>query len=193
MRDTTPTNGPTHDQSHSATYYPAWYLALYDVWVLWFSSYWVFGCSISSYLLPQIPPTTQLTLMGIEREPLELARQRSQRPDARTVCADILDPLELNGARFDSVSMYYLLHCARAPVLEKCRIFERLRHVMTPDDVVHGATMLGKGYLRRGFFYNREDNAYDFENALRQNFKMVETRVVGSMLIFRAEKPKFAD
>jgi hypothetical protein len=39
-------------------------------------------------------------------------------------------------------------------------------------------------------FHNREDNAYEFEDALRRNFKKVETWVVGAIFIWRAEGPK---
>jgi hypothetical protein len=42
-------------------------------------------------------------------------------------------------------------------------------------------------------FHNKEDNAYEFEEALRKNFKKVETRVVGAVFIWIAEGPKFDD
>ena len=47
--------------------------------------------------------------------------------------------------------------------------------------------------LRRGVFLDREDNAYEFEEALRKNFKKVETRIVGPVFIWMAEGPKFDD
>ena len=119
------------------------------------------------------------------------------------IVADILHPLSLK-EKFDSVSMYYLLHCISASVRDKCNIFSHIRYNMTPDGVIHGATILGKGVaednwfakeIRRrctnwGIFCNQEDNAYEFEEALRKNFKKVETRVVGTIFLWRAEGPK---
>ena len=100
--------------------------------------------------------------------------------------------------------MYYLLHCIPATV-EKCRIFSTLKHNITANSVIHGTNILGKGVrrdnafaahvrhgvLKVGIFHNRDDNAYDREHALRQNFKEVERWVVGSTFVFKAEKPKF--
>jgi SAM-dependent methyltransferase len=151
----------------------------------------------------QIPHTTRLTLIDIEQEPLETAQRRSRRFDANLVIADILQPLSLN-EKFDSVSMYYLFHCISATMQEKCGVFSHIKYNMTADGVIHGANILGKGVaqdnwfgkwirafcLSRGLFHNGEDNAYEFEDALRRNFKKVETWVVGTIFIWRAEGPK---
>jgi hypothetical protein len=151
----------------------------------------------------QIPHTTRLTLVDIEQGALETAQRRSRRSDANLVIADILQPLSLN-EKFDSVSMYYLFHCIPATMREKCGVFSHIRYNMMADGVIHGASILGKGVaqdnwfgkrirtfcLNQGVFHNREDNAYEFEDALRRNFKKVETRVVGTIFIWRAEGPK---
>ncbi|KAJ5173529.1 S-adenosyl-L-methionine dependent methyltransferase [Penicillium coprophilum] len=74
---------------------------------------------------------------------------------------------------------------------------------MTADGVIHGVYVLGRGvrkdswfaaFIRRGglnhgVFHNKEDNAFEFERALRENFLQVETWVVGSIFIFRAARP----
>ncbi|KAF2136056.1 uncharacterized protein K452DRAFT_292709, partial [Aplosporella prunicola CBS 121167] len=214
----------------TTTVYTPWRLAFYDIWVLGIVSTWAWGCSTAAYLIPLfrsnvrsnhldigagtgyylrkagIPATSKLTIVDNERPALDMAVQRSRRPDARAIVADILKPLPLPSKdRFDSVSMYYLLHCIPAPVQDKCRVFELVKHNMTADGVIHGANVLGKGvrkdnrfaaFIRRGclnhgVFHNSDDNAYDFEHALRLNFKEVETWVVGSVFIFRAAKPRY--
>lgn len=206
--------------------YTPWRLAIYDIWVLGIVSTWAWGCQISHYLIPlfrsnigkkhldigagtgyylrkaQIPSSTELTIIDNEEAALNVAITRSNRPDAHGILADILQPLPVE-EKFDSVSMYYLLHCLPAPVANKCRIFSYLKNNMTADGVIHGANVLGRGvredswfaaFIRRGclnhgVFHNKEDNAFEFERALRENFLQVETWVVGSIFIFRAARP----
>ncbi|ROW15984.1 hypothetical protein VPNG_02626 [Cytospora leucostoma] len=212
--------------------YKSWDLLIYEIWVLGIVSTWAWGCGTNQYLLPQfranvgqqhhldigsgtgyylrkgnIPRSTKLTLVDLERPALEVGLRRSGRADGdnvRGIVADILQPLPVDD-RFDSVSMYYLLHCIPAPVVAKCRIFEHIKRNMTPNGVIHGANVLGRGIrrdnafaahvrhgvLKAGIFHNEDDNAYDFEHALRKNFHEVETSVVGSVFVFRAAKPRF--
>jgi SAM-dependent methyltransferase len=151
----------------------------------------------------QIPHTTRLTLVDTEQVALDTAQRRSRRSDANLVIADILQPFSLK-EKFDSVSMYYLFHCIPSTMREKCSVFSHIKYNMTADGVIHGANVLGKGVaqdnwlgkrirrfcLNHGVFHNREDNAYEFEDALRRNFKTVETWVVGTVFVWRAEGPK---
>lgn len=212
--------------------YKSWDLLIYEVWVLGIVSTWAWGCGTDQYLLPQfranvgqkhhldvgsgtgyylrkgnLPPSTKLTLVDLERPALEVGLKRCGRTsgvDVHGLVADILQPLPVDD-QFDSVSMYYLLHCIPAPVEAKCHIFQHIKKNMTADGVIHGANVLGRGvrrdnafaaHVRRrvleaGIFHNEEDNAYDFEHALRNNFHEVQTSVVGSVFVFRAAKPRF--
>ncbi|KAL4983911.1 S-adenosyl-L-methionine dependent methyltransferase [Aspergillus falconensis] len=210
--------------------YKPWDLLIYEIWVLGIVSTWAWGCSTTTYLLPQfranigrnhldigsgtgyyirkapIPSSTKLTLMDLEKPSLDLGLARSGRADACGILANVLEPLPVQD-KFDSVSMYYLLHCIPASVKEKCGIFDHIKRNMTADGVIHGANVLGRGvrddgwfaaYVRRGvlkagIFHNLDDNAYDFEHALRRNFEDVQTRVVGSVFMFRAARPKMTD
>ncbi|KAK2596152.1 hypothetical protein QQS21_006429 [Conoideocrella luteorostrata] len=204
-------------------------LLIYDYWVLGIVSTWAWGCPTAAYPLPQfranigknhldigigtgyylrkgkIPSTTKITLMDIEKTALDFALKRCGRPDARGMVADILKPLPTQ-EKYDSISMYYLLHCIPASIEEKCSIFSHIKDNMTPDGVIHGANVVAKGvrkdnkfaaHMRRkvleaGIFQNLEDKPYDFEHALRQNFHEVEVRVVGTVFVFRAAKPKLS-
>ncbi|KAI1098427.1 S-adenosyl-L-methionine-dependent methyltransferase [Jackrogersella minutella] len=211
----------------NTTIYTPLRLAIYDFWVLGVVNTFAWGCKTTEYLVPlfrrsvgknhldvgagtgyylreaRIPASTKLTIVDNEEGALEVAKQRSKRPDASAVVADILKPLPTK-EKFDSVSMYYLFHCIPATMKEKCSVFSHIRHNMTPDGVLSGANVLGKGirrdnffaaFIRRGclnhgVFHNREDNAYEYEHALRENFKQVDTWVVGSIFVFRAQGPK---
>ncbi|KAI4861654.1 S-adenosyl-L-methionine-dependent methyltransferase [Hypoxylon rubiginosum] len=229
--DVTSTTAKARDGPQEVVY-KSWDLLIYEIWVLGIVSTWAWGCGTDAYLLPQfranvgkkhhldigsgtgyylrrggIPAATQLTLVDLERPALEIGLHRSGRAgDARGIVADILQPLPVeDDTKFDSVSMYYLLHCISASVDAKCGIFAHIKHNMTPDGVIHGANVLGKGVrrdnlfakhirhmvLRDGIFHNEDDNAYEFEHALRQNFEEVETAVVGSVFMFRAARPKY--
>lgn len=194
----------TTDDLHKKPLYTPWRLAIYDFWVLGVVSTWAWGCSTLQYLVPlfcanigqkhldigagtgyylrkaKFPPSSRLTLVDNEKPALEVALARSKQSDAEGIVADILQPLPTKD-KFDSVSMYYLLHCIPATVEDKCAIFSHIRRNMTDNGVVHGANVLGKGirrdnwfaaFIRRGclnhgIFHNMNDNAYDFEKALQ--------------------------
>ncbi|KAJ9411151.1 hypothetical protein DTO045G8_783 [Paecilomyces variotii] len=226
---TTSTDQSLKPQAEHDTVYTPWRLFIYDIWVLGIVSTWAWGCRISTYLIPlfsanvgtrhldigagtgyylrhaHIPSTTQLTILDNEEHALNVAIARAGHPPSKThgIVADILQPLPTTNQKFESVSMYYLLHCLPVPVEAKCQVFVNIKNNMTKDGVVHGANVLGKGvrkdnwfaaFIRRGclnhgVFHNREDNAFDFEKALRENFREVETWVVGSVFVFWAKGP----
>lgn len=118
---------------------------------------------------------------------------------------DVLKPLPVGaGEKFDSVSMYFLLHCLPGPVNNKTVVFEHVKEVLKEDGVVTGATVLGKGVkdnffgglIRRfcvfgGIMSNETDDFESFVGALKANFEVVEVDVIGVVLVFKAMKPKF--
>ena len=89
------------------------------------------------------------------------------------------------------------------PVPAKTAIFSHLKHSLTADGVISGASILGKDVRHNlfgrlimtfgnwnGMFDNRADNAADFDEALREHFDDVETQVRGAIFLWRASKPK---
>ncbi|KAI4246109.1 MAG: hypothetical protein L6R40_002061 [Gallowayella cf. fulva] len=221
----------THDATFQETIYTPLRLLIYDIWVLGIVATFAWGCSVTTYLLPlflsnirrnhldigvgtgyylaKTPPSPHRKVTLFDNEPgaLETAKTRSGHAAARTVVGDCLKPLPFPTEKFDSVSMYFLLHCLRTSTAsEKTAAFTHAANVMTPDGVLTGANILGKGVRRDNFFArfirtktlehgvlsNREDNAWEFETALRECFREVETWVVGSVFIFRAVGPKVA-
>ena len=202
----------------------------YDYWVLGFVNWAAWGCSTAHYLLPQfranvgrnllelgagtgyylrhgrIPRSTRITIVDQSPGYLRVAKERAGRQDARTIEADVRRPLPLK-ERFDSVSMYYLLHEVPASVAEKCNILSLVKRNMTADGVLHGASILGKGIpddnffarfirkacTKKGLMHNAEDNAFEFERALRENFKVVDARTIGCVFVFRAQGPKYGE
>lgn len=89
------------------------------------------------------------------------------------------------------------------PVDSKTAIFANLKNHLTSDGVVFGATILGQGvrhnllgktvmyvFNKRGVFDNRGDNEDAIVGALREHFEIVEARIVGTILIFKGQRPK---
>ncbi|GAB7352919.1 hypothetical protein MBLNU459_g3504t1 [Dothideomycetes sp. NU459] len=223
----TPADEVVEVENGEEVLYTPWRLTYYDFWVLGIVTTYAWCCPTTTYLLPlfranvrknhldigvgsgyylgpsTVPTTTNLTLIDSESHALAVAKARTRRMDATAIVANVLKPLPLS-QKYDSVSMYYLLHCIPVSIEEKCRVFSNIKVHMTTDGVLTGANILNKGvkqdnffgaWIRRGItrhgiLHNQSDTAYDFEHALRENFCQVETWVVGSIFIFRAQTPK---
>lgn len=177
----------------------------------------------------------ELTLLDLNQHALTAAAQRIGRPkQTRCVVADALAPLDplynspprtetenanaSNNERssqskepekFDSISLFYLLHCLPGPVSRKLTLFTNLKPHLADDGVLFGATILGNGqgegdgathnlfgkalmglYNRMGVFDNYPDGRGEYIAALKRGFHEVEAHVVGAVLVFRAWKPK---
>jgi hypothetical protein len=70
--------------------------------------------------------------------------------EATQVVWDIMRPLPLLSAdaapmKFDSISLFYLLHCMPGPPSAKASIFRHLKNNLSPNGVLYGATILEKG------------------------------------------------
>ncbi|KAK1989676.1 hypothetical protein LX36DRAFT_594250 [Colletotrichum falcatum] len=162
----------------------------------------------------------RLALLDLTAPPLRAAaaRVRSVAAAAEVLCveADVTQPpperLRLmmsssssspGGGRFDSISMFNLLHCmpgGRA----KLRAFGCYKELLADDGVLAGCTVLGPnertGRLARlqllwynkwwGVFNNWDDTEEDIREALEREFAEVETWVVGQVMLFRAKKPR---
>ncbi|KAM0347367.1 hypothetical protein ACHAPU_004887 [Fusarium lateritium] len=144
-----------------------------------------------------------ITLVDLNQNSLELAMKRIDRPNiTRSILADALEPLPDSVPQFDSISLFYLLHCLPGPPEHKAVIFKNLKGNLNKGGVLFGATVLGKGvqhnlfgqlimaaYNWAGLFDNRSDSEQVFAEALKEHFARVETEVVGRVLLFRAWEP----
>lgn len=201
-------------------------LAIYDFLVLYLMNTFVWRCPTARTLLPffrrnvhsrhldlgcgtgyylehgNIAPDVTVTLCDLNAACLQKATSRLARTDARCLQHDILQPLPNHEGPFDSVSMFFLLHCLPASPSRKCEVFKHLKYVLSTHGIIFGATILGPSgnhtwlsrralrrlnYLRH--FSNMSDSKEEFENALRENYE-VETREVGACLLFLASTPK---
>ncbi|KAF5009991.1 hypothetical protein FDECE_3828 [Fusarium decemcellulare] len=168
------------------------------------------------------PKDQQLTLADLSEHSLESAKHRviSQHPEANVQCvlADAAKqlPAELRNDKFDSASLYLVLHCMPGPTASKAEAIRNAKSVLTGNGVLVGSTALGKKwektqegyrvmhdqklgrlttfalgfYNKRGIFDNYQEDPNVFDKTLREEFEDVETRVIGMMFLFRASKPR---
>lgn len=119
------------------------------------------------------------------------------------VVANILEPIPLEPKKFDSIGLMYVLHCIPVPPSTKGRVFENLKEFLADDGVFFGSTVLNKGvrhnfigrfliwlYNYIGMFGNLDDGKEEILKPLRENFEEVESEIVGTVLLFRAQKPR---
>ena len=112
---------------------------------------------------------------------------------------NILEPIEIEGERFDSIGMLNLLHCVPGNMRTKASIFDNLKSIMNPDAVLFGSSIMGRGvqlnllarYLNwfnnlQGYLNNKEDNPEDLKKGLAQHFSDSSVDIVGSIALFWA-------
>lgn len=156
-------------------------------------------------------PCTELTLADLNMASLEASKRgieaalhANNTVKISTLVADASEPLPLPEAqKFDSISLFYLLHCMPGPPERKCRVFKVMARQLAADGVLVGSTILGreiemnlvakglmKLYNSTQVFDNWDDSRAVFEKGLGEAFDEVNVWVVGRILLFTARKPK---
>jgi SAM-dependent methyltransferase len=204
-------------------FYRAPTLALYDWYVLGFMNYVVWRCPTrellaqydahvsghhldvgvgTGYYLDRCrfpTPRPSLMLLDLSVHPLRWAKRRLRRYRPRLKAASVLAPIDLDGERFDSIGLCYVIHCLPGDPAIRAEAFGHLRALLNPGGVLFGSTLLARGVQRgllaRGFttFFNalgalgnaRDDRVW-LEQALGKHFREVEIRMVGCAALFVA-------
>ncbi|KAJ9131352.1 hypothetical protein NKR23_g11746 [Pleurostoma richardsiae] len=149
-----------------------------------------------------------ITLMDVNKNALDVTASRLARLGFRTdsVLHDVTEPWSRpNDAQpFDSISLFYLLHCLPGPLSDKAdKIAASLKaHLNRDSGVLYGATILGdearhnlfgkllmRLWNKLGVFGNRTDKESDLQEALQRHFSEVEVRREGRVALFTASKP----
>lgn len=217
----------TASSEAGAAVYSPLTLKLYDAWVLGISNRFAWQCPTRDVLQPffdrnvgarhldvgvgtgyylanaGLPDTTQVTLLDLNPSSLEAAKQRFGRADTQTLQHDVFVPLgtEQHG-RYDSISLFYLLHCLPGTMADKGAVFANLKPCLKPDGVLFGATILGDAaghngfgrklievYNKKGIFGNRSDTVEGLHSALALHFTDVHLEVVGKVALFSGRSP----
>lgn len=142
-------------------------------------------------------PTPSITLLDLNRDCLETTARRLRRYQSQQTQQNILAPIQLDGARFDSVGLNYVLHCLPGSMLDKAIVFENIHRVLNPGGVVFGTTVLGRNvqhgrvekvvlslYNRTGILNNWEDDAESLNAILGQHFSDFSVEIKGRCIAF---------
>lgn len=140
----------------------------------------------------------QITLLDLNENSLSVASERIRRYAPGTVQANVLDPVDLADARFDSIGANFLFHCLPGGLEWKAAtVASNLRPYLASGGVLFGSTILGRGiahnllgrrlmrlYNRKGIFSNVEDDQRGLEQGLASDLTDVEIEVVGAVALF---------
>ncbi|HDG9776768.1 TPA: class I SAM-dependent methyltransferase [Raoultella planticola] len=214
----------THD---GAKVYTPLTLKLYDWWVLSVSNRFAWRCETDKYLLPHflknlgschldigvgsgyyltnIPEACSLTLMDLNENSLMTAASRAgDTRELHTVRHDVFEPFpgELK-EKFDSVSLFYLLHCLPGTMQDKASVIQHAAEALTENGILSGATILTgrvkhnafghkllKIYNQKGIFSNQNDSAEALHTILSASFHNVSISVVNTVGLFSASKKR---
>ena len=143
--------------------------------------------------------TPNLVLLDLNPGPLRWAARRLRRYRPRVYRANVLEPIDLGGERFDSIGLNYVLHCLPGDCSLKSAALGHLRALLRLGGVLFGCTMLGRGVSRNllargcmaafnrfGIFANTEDDLEGLERALAAHFRTAQVRTVGCAALFVA-------
>lgn len=142
-------------------------------------------------------PTPRIALMDLNPNTLEFASERIERYKPESYRRSVLDPIQIDAAKFDSVGINYLLHCVPGTIESKAVAFDHLKVLMNPQAVLFGATLLQGGaprswlakslmgiYNEKGIFSNEADHLDGLIEELKKRFTDVSVEVVGCAALF---------
>lgn len=140
----------------------------------------------------------RIAFIDLNNNSLESAKNRNIRFSPETYQCDIMHPLELSIAKFDSASINFLLHCLPGNLTDKEVVFKNISSLVTPGGCIFGSTILGEGvkhnflgrklmsiYNKKGIFGNATDGPDELESLLRKNFDEVSFRIEGCVAVFQ--------
>lgn len=146
-------------------------------------------------------PAPRIGLMDLNAEALAFASRRIARFRPVTYQRNVLEPVSIEGAAFDSVSLTYVLHCLPGSMEEKAAVFDHLKSLMNPGAVLFGATLLQGGvrrnfwarrlmacYNRSGVFSNEHDSVEGLTRELARRLGEVRVEVEGCAALFSGRR-----
>lgn len=214
------------DSSKGAKVYTPLSLRLYDWWVLNLSNRYAWRCKTEPillehfqqhigvrhldvgvgtgyYLAKSLHKTRYITLLDLNPNSLKSAENRvgSERI-AECIEHDVFIPLpERLEGNYDSVSMFYLLHCLPGDMVVKSAIIGNVASTLKVSGTLYGATILGKGvehntfgrklmsiYNKKEIFCNNLDSLDSLHEALSGHFKQVSVKLHGTVALFAAKQ-----
>jgi Methyltransferase domain len=172
-----------HDASRGAAVYTPATLALYDLFVLGFSSSFVWNCPsglildlydqhVSSKHLDigvgtgyfmdrcRFRASPTIALFDLNPNSLEKAATRLRRYAPTCHVGNVLEPIDIGSSGFGSIGLNYLLHCLPGDLKSKSIVFENLRPLLKDGGTIFGSTILGRG-VKHNFLALKLMRAYN--------------------------------
>lgn len=148
-----------------------------------------------------LPDGAKVTILDPNPTVLRYVERRLARLDVTAVEADVLKPLPTAGP-FESAALSFVLHCLPGPMQRKGLAIENVAHVMAPDGILFGSTVLGRSarhtrlgraflaaFNRRGAFDNLDDTEAGLRAVLEASFRKVSIEIVRGVAVFVATAP----
>lgn len=172
-----------HDVSRGAAVYTPATLALYDLFVLGFSSSFVWNCPshlildlynqhVSSkhldigvgtgYFMDRcgFPASPTIALLDLNPNSLEKAAGRLRRYAPTCHVGNVLEAIDIGSSGFGSIGLNYLLHCLPGGLKSKSIVFQNVKPLLKDGGVIFGSTILGRG-VEHNFLAKRLMRAYN--------------------------------
>src|SRR5258708_39491348 len=140
------------------------------------------------------------SLLDLNENSLRAAAAQVKQAKVRTFMRDVMQPSsEPVDTGYDSISLFYLLHCLPGTMDDKETAIANLKRYLSKDGVLYGATILGdeaahnpigrmllKLYNDKGIFHNMADTFDDLQTMLRRQFQNVQIRRHNKVALFVA-------
>ncbi|SEM92448.1 methyltransferase domain-containing protein [Nonomuraea pusilla] len=139
----------------------------------------------------------RIALLDVNIDVLSRVSERIARYHPQCVKGNLLKPLPLRRAQFDSVGLVHVLHCLPGSIQDKAQVFDQLAPLLRPKGRLFGSTILSLGvpqtrlsrsqlgYMNKmGIFANEQDSLEDLENALAKRFTNYKLHTRGSIALF---------
>lgn len=147
-------------------------------------------------------PEPRLALMDLNDQCLEVTARALTRFQPEVYRANVLDPITVDAAPFDSIGLNYLLHCLPGDIRTKGdAVLRHLDPLLKPGGVVFGATLLHDGVERNwfarqvmtrnnrhGIFSNDADDLAGLRSVLGGRLVDPQVDIVGCVALFAAHK-----
>jgi ubiquinone/menaquinone biosynthesis C-methylase UbiE len=223
MTEQAPSPQQLNTESGASIYSPT-ILKLYDFGVLGLSSRFVWQCPTKTILLPfykehlgqkhldvgvgtgyyiaraGLTRSHQVGLLDLNENSLRAAAAQVKQAKVRTFMRDVMQPSsEPADTGYDSISLFYLLHCLPGTMDDKETAIANLKRYLSEDGVLYGATILGeeaahnligkrllKLYNDKGVFHNMTDTLDGLQTMLSRQFQDVQVRRHNKVALFVA-------
>ena len=142
----------------------------------------------------------RLALMDLNPNSLKFTAEKVSRYKPEIYRGNILEPIETDMEKFDSIAINAVIHCLPGTMSTKLVVFDHINALLNPGEVVFGSTILNigvkqnwltkkfmKNFNNRRIFCNLEDDLSTLEEGLTERFSKSEVKVIGTVALFRAE------